>query len=268
MSMSSSPVILEICSQMLDFELEDAPPFGRTESGKLRPFLTLCYAPQTSRMMSHRLHTGAPDRHTIASVLHEALVQLHEQPEGTPTEEQSHQRSISFGACIQSTFYSQGILLRFVSPDQRFSGAIERFFLTLNQQLLYSVPVDTDNQGAQPGKRIGHITLAEIERMLSSFSRRNCHTVGSMAEQHSQDCSSIKGADPHVFAMLLEELNHQNTTTRSKRGQEPRVEPDNCADLPPGTSIVVILDPSLLLPETQEGSSLDKPIGPGNKREE
>ncbi len=266
MSTSSSPVILEIRSQMLDFELEDAPPIGRTESGKPRPSLTLCYAPQTSRMMSYRLHTGAPDRYTIASVLHEALIQLHEQPEGTITEEQSHQSSISFGPCIQSTFYSQGILLRFVSPDQRFSGAIERFFLTLNQRLWYSVLIEKDDQGAQPEKKIAHITLAEIERMLSRFSRRKCHTVGSMVEQHSQDCSSTKGADPPVFSLLLEELNHQNTTTRSKRGQEPRVEPGECADLPVGMSIVVILDSSLL--ETQEVFSPDEPIGPGDKREE
>jgi len=273
MSTSTSPVILEIHSLELDLECKDVPPFfGQTHSGKLRPSLTLCYAPQASRMMSYRLHTGVPDRHTVATVLHEALVQLQEQPEGTPTEAQSFQSPTSFGHGIQYTCYRQGILLRFVSSKQRFSGAIERFFLTLNTQLLHSAPTDTPVPGIQPGRSRERITLTEIEHMLSQFSRSNCQSANSMAEQHArsywQAYSSTKGADPHLFAMLLEGLDHQNTTSGSKRDQEPRMEPDNCTDLPPGMSIVIILDPSLLMTETQDVPSSDERMSPTSKREE
>jgi len=255
MSTSTSPVILEIHSLELDFECKDVPPFfGQTDSGKLRPSLTFCYAPQASRMMSYRLHTGVPDRRTVATVLHEALVQLREQSERTPTEAQPLQSPTSFGHGRQYTCYRQGILLRFVSSKQRFSGVIERFFLTLNKQLLHSGLTDTPDPGTQPGSSRERIALAEIEHMLSQFSRSTYHSANSMAEQHSrsywQAYSSTKGADPHLFAVLLEGLDDQNTTSGSKRDQEPRMEPDNCTDLPPEMSIVIVLDPSLLMPET------------------
>ena len=273
MSTSTSPVILEIHSLELDLECKDVPPFfGQTDSGKLRPFLTLCYAPQASRMMSYRLHTGVPDRRTVATVLHEALVQLREQSEGPPTEDQPLQSPMVFGHGIQYTCYSQGIHIRFVSPNQRISGAIERFFSRLNTRLLHSVPTNTSDQGTQPGSDREYVTLAEIERMLSRFSKQYCHSANRMAERHSHSYwlaySCTKRADPHVFASLLEGLDDQNTTIWSKRDQDPRMEPGNCTDLPPEMSIVVILDPSLLIPETQDGSSLDERISPTSKREE
>ena len=273
MNRSTSPVILEIHTLVLDLLPRDVPPSpDQTDSGRLRPSLTLCYAPQASRMMSYRLHAGAPDRRTVATVLHEALVQLREPFEGAPTEDQPLQGPMVFEHGIQYTWYNPGIHIRYVSPHQRISGAIERFFSLLNTRPLHSVSTNTGDQGTRPGNNREPVTLAEIERMLSRFSKRYCHTANRMAERHShpswQDYSSTKRADPHVFASLLEGPDGQNTTTGSKRHQESRMEPGNCTDLPPEMSIVVKLDPSLLMPEIQDGPSSDEQMSPTSEREE
>ena len=108
--------------------------------------------------------------------------------------------------------------------------------------------------------------------MLSRFSKKYCHTANRMAGRYPhfpwQAYSSTKRADPQGFASLLEGPADQNTTTGSKRDQEPRMEPGNCTDLPPEMSIVVVLDPSLLMPETQDGPSSDERMSPTSEREE
>lgn len=267
MNRSTSPVILEIHTLVLDLLPGDVPPSpDQTDSGRLRPSLTLCYAPQARRMMSYRLHTGAPDRCTVATILHEALVQLREPSEGIPTEDQPLQGPMVFEHGIH--WYSPGIHIRYVSPHQRISGAVERFFTLLDTRLLHSVSSD---QGTWPESNRELVTLAEIERMLSRFSKKYYHTANRMVERHSHSSwhaySSTKRADPHVFASLLEGPDDQNTTTGSKRDQEPRME-GNCTDLPPEMSIVVILDPSLLMPETQDGPPSDERMSPTSEREE
>lgn len=272
MNISTSPVILEIHTLVLDLLPGDAPPSrDLTDSGRLRPSLTLCYAPRLRRMMSYRLHTGAPDRRTVATVLHESLVQLREPSEGIPAEDRPLQGPLVFEHGIQYTWYSPGIHIRYVSPHQRISGAIERFFTLLDTRLLHSVSTHTGDQGTRPGSNRELVTLAEIERMLSRFSKKSYHTANRMAERHShsswQAYSSTKRADPHVFASFLEGPDDQNTTTGSKRDQEPRME-GNCTDLPPEMSIVVILDPSLLMPETQDGPLSDERMIPTSEREE
>ncbi len=273
MNRSTSPVILEIHTLVLDLLPRDVPPSpDQTDSGRLRPSLTLCYAPQASRTMSYRLHAGAPDRRTVATVLHEALVQLREPSEGTPTEDQPLQGPMVFEHGIQYTWYSPGIHIRYVSPHQCISGAIERFFPLLNTRPLHSVSTNMSDQGTRPGNNREPVTLAEIERMLSRFSKKYYHTANRMAGRcpHSpwQAYSSTKRVDPHGFASLLEGPDDQNTTTRSKRHQESRMEPGNCTDLPPEMSIVVKLDPSLLMPETQDGPSSDEQMSPISEREE
>ena len=257
MSTSGSHVVYEIHTVVVDIEILDRRHRKyRSASGRIRPYLTFCFAPKASMVMSFILSLDRPDQRSLAALLHAAILQTEEKPYGGIPDEIRLYSQILVGFSLQKALDTLGITFRTLSDKLSPSGEVERFIATLTRDIWGAILDYTGFQGSQPVEVSKSLRLHEMEDALRSYfaqyhQKLNSETGKSPLSFWQTHCVSVRANQRQLTTLLGEHIprtvTHQGIHYRAQRYWH-----DNLAELGPGTKVLICPTPSLSTPRTIE----------------
>ncbi len=257
MSTSGSQVVYEIHTLVVDGEIIDRRHCKyRTASGRIRPYLTFCFAPKANLVMSFTLSADRPDQRSLAALLYAAILQSEEKPFGGIPDEIRLYSQIPVGLPLQKALDTLGITLRTLSDELSPSGEVERFIATLKRDVWEAIFDYTGLQGSQPEEVSKSLTLHEMEDALRSYLAHHHQKVNSESGKSplslwQTHCVSER-ADQRRLTELLGERIPRIVTHNGIHYRARRYWHDDLAELAPGTEVLICPTPTLSTPRTIE----------------
>lgn len=184
----------------------------RTQSGMVRPWLTLCIDSRSRVVMAAIFSYDRPDRHTVAAAIREAILLSEEKPYGGIP----HEIRVDNGYELLSHHVHQltqelHIMLLPCTPHQpQQKGIVERFFGTLNTRLW------SDQPGYVGSNTVERDPHAKATLTLQELEERFWHFIGQYHQEiHSETHEApleywltrcyAEPADPRQLDVLLQE---------------------------------------------------------------
>ncbi len=252
MSFSPGQDVYELRTLLLDIEVKDVRLLSyRAASGKLRPYLTVVFAPAGSAVPAYRLSPEPPNQQSISALLFRALTQPEANPFGCIPKEICFDGSAApFLPHLQGACGDLGISLRPLTGEHPSTGEGERFLETLQSRMREALPA---YMGPMAGNETVHPTLNELEHILKTC-LAECHR--SANNEGGQSPLVVHGfpvaADLRRLVRLLGESARRVVTLKGISYHARRYWHDELASLPPGTEVIIYATPSLTIPKSVE----------------
>lgn len=226
MNFSPGQNVYELRTLLLDIELKDVRQRSyRAASGKLRPYLTIVFAPVGSFVAAYSLSPEPPNQRSISALLFRAMTQTEAHPFGGIPKE-----------------------IRFDGSAAPSKGGGEQFLEMLQARLREAL---SDHRG--PIAEAANPTLDELEHILKDCLAEYHRSATSEWKQSRLAAHRFPGAsDPRRLATLLGEGVRRAVTSTGILYHTRRYWHDELASLPPGTEVIIYPTPSLTIPKSVE----------------
>lgn len=251
--MEEQQIIYEIVCLVADVCLEDTrAPLYRTKTGKIRPTLSMCFAPGPNLVMAYSLNAEPLNKQTLAALLYAAFTTSEKIPYGGLPDIITCGSIEAFTPALQQTLEHWGILVQPQSgPISRRS--VERFLAKLQREFWDELLDGFTPDNLPSDARTVDFTLFEIDHLLQSYLLAHNQAICGELEESSHVAwqPSRRGESSQLRMLLGPDL----TRTLTRKGISYLMQTywhERLALFAPGTTVLLrpISSFSTSIPET------------------